>query len=123
MKAKLFSSFAVKAFVIIAFGGLCVIASAAWFTDKEREIPLSELPEEVIAAAEAAVEGIVLTEAEIEETRKGIIYEVEGYVDETEYEIEITPEGDVIEVEIENDHDDDDDDNGDGDDEDPSEEK
>lgn len=85
-------------------------------------MPLSELPAVVIAAAEAAVEGIVLTEAEVEESRKGMIYEVEGYVDETEYEIEIIPEGDVIEVEIENDHDDDDD-NGDGDDEDPSEEK
>lgn len=85
-------------------------ALASGNKEKERDIPLSEVPEQVIAAAKAAVEGIILTDAEIEETRKGLIYEIEGYVGDTEYEIEITPEGEVIEVEIENDDDDDDDD-------------
>ena len=97
MKATLNS--AIKAFVVITVGALCITLSASSFKEEEREIPLSEVPEQVIAAAKAAVEGIILTEAEIEETRKGLIYEIEGYVGDTEYEIEITPEGDVIEVE------------------------
>ncbi len=111
MKTKIYP--ALKALIIIILGVLCITASASWFKEKEREIPLSEVPEQVIAAAKAAVAGIILTEAEVEETRKGLIYEIEGYVDDTEYEIEITPEGDVIEVEIENDDDEDDEDDDD----------
>ena len=121
MKAKL--NPAIKAFVVITLGTLCITASASSFKEKEREIPLSEVPEQVIAAARAAVEGITLTEAEIEETRKGLIYEIEGFVGDTEYEIEITTEGDVIEVEIENDHDDDEDEDRDNDDDDDDEDE
>ena len=77
---------------------------------KEERIPLDEVPENVIAAAENAVEGITLTEAEIEKVKKNIvIYELEGVADGVKYEIEVTSEGKVIEVEKDDDDDDEDD--------------
>ncbi len=120
MKTKSVS--VIKAFVIIAVVAACITLSAAWFREVERDIPLSEVPEEVIAAAKAEILGITLTEAEIEETRRGLIYEIEGFVDDTEYEIEITPDGEIIEVEVEDEHDDDDDEDHDGDDDDDDDE-
>jgi hypothetical protein len=81
---------------------------------KDERIPLEEVPEKALAAAKAAVEGIVLTEAEIEKVKKDlVVYELEGVAAGVKYEIEVTSEGKVIEVEEdddedEEDHDDDD---------------
>ena len=87
--------------MVITAGALCLTLSASSSEEKEREIPLSEVPEQVIAADKAAVEGITLTEAEIEESSEGLVYEIEGFVGDIEYEIEITAEGEVLEVEME----------------------
>jgi hypothetical protein len=73
----------------------------ASFEEKEEKIELSKVPEVVLKAAQEAVEGIEIKEAEIEKTESGIIYELEGTADGKTYEIEITPEGKVIEVEQE----------------------
>ena len=66
--------------------------------ENELAIPVSAVPERVRAAAEAAVEGIEFSEAEVESV---LVYEVEGVANGKEYEIEITAEGQVIEVEEE----------------------
>lgn len=70
---------------------------------EEKEIALSELPDKVREAAEGAVDGIVLKEAEMEKEDGKWIYEVEGVADGKEYEIEITPEGKILEIEEEDD--------------------
>jgi len=70
------------------------------------EIALSKVPEKVLVAAQKAVPGIKLTEAEVEKTHKGLIYELEGTAEGKEYEIEVSAEGKVLKVE-EEDHDDD----------------
>lgn len=77
----------------------------------EKEIPLSQVPEIVIAAARQAVPNIKLTEAEVSETSHGLIYELEGTVDDKEYEIRVTADGKVLKViqEFDDDEDDDDD--------------
>jgi len=68
---------------------------------KEEDIPLDKVPEKIKAAAEKAVKGIKLTEAELEDG----VYELEGKVGDDEYEIKITPEGKVIKIEKEDDDD------------------
>ncbi|MBN2315636.1 MAG: PepSY domain-containing protein [Sedimentisphaerales bacterium] len=67
--------------------------------EKEKEIPLSEVPQPAIAAAEGAVEGITLTEAEMEEKDGQAIYELEGTANGKTYEIEVTADGKVLETE------------------------
>ena len=101
---------------------LMLFGATVALPETEEEIPLSEVPKEIIAAAQEAVPGIELTEAEVEKTDKGLVYELEGTVDGQEFEIEISADGEVLEVESEDDDsddddDDDDDDNGEEDDE------
>ena len=99
-----------------------MVASA----EKEEEIALSKVPKKVLEAAHKAVPGIKLTEAEVEKTSEGLVYELEGTLDGKEYEIEVSADGDVLEIEQEdddaededNDEDDDDDDDEDDDDDD-----
>ena len=81
-------------FVITAFAGI------------EKEIPLNEVPDVVLKAAQKAVPGIVLTEAEVEKTLKGVVYEIEGTLDGKEYEIELSSDGKILEIEEEENDDD-----------------
>ena len=74
--------------------------------EKEKEIPLSQVPQPALAAAEGAVEGIALTEAEMEKEDGQTVYVLEGEAGGKEYEIEVTAEGKVLEVEEETDDDD-----------------
>ena len=82
-------------FVITAFAGI------------EKEIPLNEVPDVVLKVAQKAVPGIVLTEAEVEKTPKGVVYEIEGTLDGKEYEIELSSDGKVLEIEEEENDDED----------------
>lgn len=69
--------------------------------EQEKEVPLSEVPAEALEAAQSAVDGITITEAEIEEEDGETVYIFEGEANGKEYEIEVTPEGKVLEVEDE----------------------
>ena len=71
------------------------------FAENEKEIPLDKVPTAVLEAAQKAVPGIELTEAEVERTIKGLVYEIEGTLDGKEYEIEVSPDGKVLEIEEE----------------------
>ena len=85
--------------VITAFGGI------------EKDIPLNEVPDVVLKAAQKAVPGIKLTEAEVETTPDGVIYELEGKLDGKEYEIKLSSDGKVLEIEeedVDDDHEEDD---------------
>jgi len=98
--------------VLTCILGCASIESA--FKDKDaKEIPLSQVPTEAVEAAQSAVEGITLTEAEMEEEEGITVYELEGMANGIEYEIEVTADGKVLEVEQEdeddNNHDDHDD--------------
>ncbi|MFC1481760.1 PepSY domain-containing protein [Candidatus Neomarinimicrobiota bacterium] len=84
----------------------------------EKEIPLSEVPEGVLAAAQDTMPGIELTGADVEKTLKGLVYELEGTVDGKEFEIVISADGTVLKIDSEDNADDADDDEGDEDDED-----
>ena len=71
------------------------------FAENEKEIPLDKVPSAVLEAAQKAVPGIELTEAEVERTIKGLVYEIEGTLDGKEYEIEVSSNGKVLEIEEE----------------------
>ena len=78
----------------------------------EQEVPLDDLPQVVKDAALDAVEGITLTEAELETHKDGTkVYEVEGTADGKEYEIKITEAGKVLAIEVEDEDDEEDEDN------------
>lgn len=82
------------AVALVAFAGCATL-------DGDKSVELSEVPAAVKSAAAAEVEGIVLTEAEVEEEDGQLVYEVEGEAHGKEYEIEITADGKVLEVEVE----------------------
>ncbi len=87
--------------VAIAVIGLAGCAPLEELFESEKSIPLSEVPAPALEAARAAVEGIVLTEAEVEEEDGQLVYEIEGRANGKEYEIEVTAEGEVLEIEQE----------------------
>jgi len=81
----------------------CTCTETAKPREHEEPVPLSEVPAKVKEAAEAAVKGIVFTEAEREHEDGRVVYELEGEADGKKYEVEVTPEGKVIEVEEDDD--------------------
>lgn len=99
-------------YFVIALALICLVGceSLESMFEKEKEVPLSEVPQAALTAAEGAVEGITLTEAEMEEEDGQTVYVVEGEAAGKEYEIEVTADGKVLEVEEETEDDDDEDD-------------
>jgi hypothetical protein len=77
----------------LVFAGFVVAALA-----REKDIALSEVPAVVLAAATNAVPGIKLTEAEVQMTEKGDVYEVEGIANGESVEIRISADGKDVEV-------------------------
>ena len=69
--------------------------------EQEKEVPLSEVPAEALEAAQGAVDGITITEAEMEKEDGETVYIFEGEANGKEYEIEVTAAGKVLEVEEE----------------------
>ena len=73
-------------------------------TDKssEIEIPLSEVPANIVTIVQNTLPGISLVEAEKETRDKTVIYELEGkLINGKEYEIKIAADGTIIKIELE----------------------
>ena len=83
---------------------------------EEVDVALDKVPANVMRAAQGAVEGIVIEEAELEVENGVMVYELEGTADGVSYEIEVDLRGKVLEVESETDDDDDEEEHEDGDD-------
>jgi len=96
--------------IVIALIGLAGCAKMRDMIGMEQEVPLKDVPAVVLDAAKGAVEGIVLSEAEMETEDGKVVYELEGTANSVEYEIEVAADGTVLEIEQEGDDDDDDDD-------------
>jgi uncharacterized membrane protein YkoI len=69
----------------------------------EQEIALSDVPEGVLAAAAGAVDRIVINEAERTGNGAAAVYELEGTAGGIEYEIRVSPSGEVLGIEQEDD--------------------
>ena len=69
--------------------------------DKDRDIPVSEVPANIINVIQNTLPGIALKEAEIELKNGVKIYELEGkLISGKKYEIEITESGTIIKIEL-----------------------
>lgn len=88
-------------YLVIGLVLVCLVGceSLESLFEKEKEIPLSQVPEAALTAAQGAVEGITLTEAEMETEDGQTVYLLEGEAAGKEYEIEVTADGKVLEVE------------------------
>ncbi len=76
--------------------------SACSDKDNEIEIPLSEVPTNIVNIVQNTLPGISLTEAEKEVNKDVVIYELEGkLLNGKEYEIEITESGTILKIELE----------------------
>lgn len=67
--------------------------------DTEEKVELSEVPEAAKKAALEAVPGLVLTGAEREVEHGQVVFSLEGTVGGEEHEVEVTPDGKVLEIE------------------------
>jgi uncharacterized membrane protein YkoI len=85
-------SLPVLALAILSLGG-CSLFSG------ERNVPLSEVPPQVLSAAKGAVPGLLIDEIELEEEDGVQVWEFEGMAGGKRYEVEISPSGEVLEVE------------------------
>ena len=83
---------------------------------QEQRIPLTEVPAAAMAAAKAAVEGLQIASAVTEVERGKTVYELTGAANGVAYELEVTADGQVLEIQT--DESDDDEDDSDEDDED-----
>ena len=69
---------------------------------EEIDIPLSEVPADIINIVQNALPGIAIDEAEKEVKKDTVIYELEGkLLDGKEYEIKITESGTILKIELE----------------------
>jgi hypothetical protein len=71
---------------------------AAEDKEEDQKLALDQVPAAVLKAAQDAVKGIMITEAEKETKGEAVVYELTGKVGEKEYEIKVSPDGKVLGV-------------------------
>jgi uncharacterized membrane protein YkoI len=87
---------------LLLFSLLVLTSCSESEEEAEVEIPVPAVPAKVISAAENALPGIEITEAEIERHEDDVVYELEGNLEGKKVEIEIHPDGTIKKVEEEN---------------------
>ncbi len=95
--------------LLIALTGGVAMADKDGDGGKEVQIPLKDVPEAAMKAAVKAVAGFVAKSASMEREEGKTIYEIKGEAAGVKYEIEVTADGQVIEIEKGGDDDKDDD--------------
>jgi len=76
--------------------------SACFDDDKETDIPLTEVPTNIVNIVQNTLPGISITEAEKETKDDVTIYELEGkMINGNEYEIKIDDSCTIIEIKLE----------------------
>lgn len=87
---------------MIVSGAVLAMITACSGNKNETEIPVSEVPANIISIVQNTLPGIVLSEAEKEVKNDTVIYELEGkLIDGKQYEIEIDSSGTIIKIELE----------------------
>ena len=95
---KLFSGLKTPAMAILTVS----LLSACSDKDNDIDIPVSEVPGNIISIVQNTLPGISLTEAEKDVNNDVVVYELEGKLTNgEEYEIEITESGTILKIELE----------------------
>ncbi|HEY5624125.1 MAG TPA: PepSY domain-containing protein [Gammaproteobacteria bacterium] len=84
---------------LCGFAAASIVLISGTVAAQDRDVPIADVPATVLAAARAAVPGLVITSAEVEVEDGQDVYEIEGTADGMEYEIEISVDGEVLEIE------------------------
>jgi len=91
---------------------------------KEKNVPLDEVPQVVLDAAQEAAEGFVLIRADRETKDSVVVYKLKGEVGDQEYEMKIDEDGNLLKLEVEDeDEDEEDEEDEDEDEEDEDEDR
>lgn len=67
--------------------------------DFDNDIPKSEVPANVLAAAKAQIPGFVLEEADLQQRGTGHLFELQGRANRRPYTLNITADGRVLHIE------------------------
>ena len=79
-----------------------ITLAACTENSSEIEIPVSEVPANIVTIVQKTLPGISLVEAEKETRDEIVIYELEGtLINGKEYEIKIAADGTIIKIELE----------------------
>lgn len=79
-----------------------ITLAACTENSSEIEIPVSEVPANIVTIVQNTLPGISLVEAEKETRDEIVIYELEGkLINGKEYEIKIAADGTIIKIELE----------------------
>lgn len=79
-----------------------ITLTACFDKSNEVDIPLSEVPANIITIVQNTLPGISLAEAEKETRDETVVYELEGkLINGKEYEIKIADDGTIIKIELE----------------------
>ena len=79
-----------------------IVLGACSEKSNEVDVPVSEVPANIITIVQNTLPGITLTEAEKETKENTVIYELEGkLINGKEYEIKIAEDGTIIKIELE----------------------
>lgn len=80
---------------------LITAVSACSDDDNEMDIPVSDVPANVISKVQNALPGISIVEAEKETKGELVIYELEGtLISGEEYDIKITAKGKILKIKL-----------------------
>jgi hypothetical protein len=82
---------------------MAVLLSGCSGLSHEAGVPVADIPAAVKAAAEKAVPGLVITEAEVETQNGSTVYELEGTAGGKKCEVKVRADGEVVRVKSEGD--------------------
>lgn len=85
--------------ITLLTAAISLSACAGMFEDDD--MPISEVPAAAVAAAEGAVDGIVLKNAEAKVKDGRTIYEIDGKAGDVKHEVKVTADGEVLKVKTE----------------------
>ena len=87
--------------IMTEVGMLAAVVSSSVIADDEIDVPLGEVPAEVLTAVRNARPDIRIHSAAHIVRESGILYEIEGDAGDAELEFVVTPDGRILETEKE----------------------
>lgn len=86
---------------LLIAGTAAITLSACSESENEVDVPLNQIPANIVNVVQTALPGIALSEAEKETKGESVVYEMEGkLINGKTYELEIAADGTIIKIEL-----------------------
>lgn len=86
---------------LLIIGTAAISLSACFDKESEVDVPLNEIPTNIINVVQTVLPGIALSEAEKETKGESVVYEMEGkLINGKKYELKIAADGTIIKIEL-----------------------